>query len=96
MEQLPAVERPGRSQSPYRESMPRVDVRVVLFTVRNERLLLALQQRRGCQSLPRRDPTFNESLAAAAMHILDDEMARESVIRSSSTRSRTARKAIGP
>jgi 8-oxo-dGTP diphosphatase len=54
--------------------MPRVDVRVVLFTVRDGRLLIALQERGGCQSLLRRDPTFNESLDVAAMHILDDEI----------------------
>jgi 8-oxo-dGTP diphosphatase len=45
-----------------------------LFTVRDRRLLIALQERGGCQSLPRREPTCNESLDAAAMHILDDEI----------------------
>jgi len=64
----------GRHERSRRDGMPRVDVRLVLFTVCDEGLMIALHQRRGCQSLPRRDPKFNEGLDAAAMRILDDEI----------------------
>ena len=74
MERLPAMECMGRHERSRRDSMPRVDGRLVLFTVCDVRLMIALHQRRGCQSLPRRDPTFNESLDAAAMRILENEI----------------------
>lgn len=42
MDELPAVDRTGGPESPSSSSTPRVDVRVVLFTVRGGRLLIAL------------------------------------------------------
>lgn len=57
--------------------MPQVDVRVVLFTVFNGRLLIALQERGGCRALPRRVPTIDESLDVASARILADDIGIE-------------------
>jgi 8-oxo-dGTP diphosphatase len=45
-----------------------------LFTVRNGQLLIALQERGSCRALPRRVPTFDESLDVAATRILVDDL----------------------
>jgi 8-oxo-dGTP diphosphatase len=74
MEQLPTVDRTGRRDNRSRTTVPRVDVRVVLFTVRNGQLLIALQERGGCRALPRRVPTFEESLEIAGTRILADDL----------------------
>jgi 8-oxo-dGTP diphosphatase len=74
MEQLPTVDRTGRRENRSRPTLPRVDVRVVLFTVRNGQLLIALQERGSCRALPRRVPTFDESLDVAATCILADDL----------------------
>lgn len=73
MEQLTAVDQRGRHARPSRNSVPRVDVRVVLFTVREGGLLIALQERDGCRALPRWVPILGESLDAVATRILDDQ-----------------------
>jgi 8-oxo-dGTP diphosphatase len=53
---------------------PRVDVRVVLFTVSDGRLLIALQEQGDCQSLPRESPTPAESLDATGTRILAEHV----------------------
>jgi len=74
MEQVTAVDQRGRRARQSRDSVPRVDVRVVLFTVREGGLLIALQGRDGCRALPRWIPALGESLDAVATRILDDQI----------------------
>jgi 8-oxo-dGTP diphosphatase len=74
MEQLPTVDRIGRRDNPSPTSVPRVDVRVVLFTICNGRLLIALQERGSCRALPRRVLTFDESLDMAGSRVLADDI----------------------
>lgn len=52
------------------DRVPNVDVRVVLFTVSDGRLLIALEDRPACKVLPRGNPTPDESLDATATRIL--------------------------
>jgi 8-oxo-dGTP diphosphatase len=73
MEQLTAEDQRSRWDVPSRNSAPRVDVRVVLFTVRDGQLLIALQERNCCWALPRWVPSLDESLDAAATRILADQ-----------------------
>jgi 8-oxo-dGTP diphosphatase len=58
------------SGDPLVEPVPRVDVRVVLFTVDAGRLLVALHEQPNCRALPRGGPTPDESLDAAGIRIL--------------------------
>ena len=53
---------------------PRVDVRIVLFTVSNGRLLIALQGQGPCRALPRGSPTPAESLDATGTRVLSDHV----------------------
>ncbi len=53
---------------------PQVDVRVVLFTVGNGCLWVALEERDGCRSLPRGIPSPDESLDETAARILADHV----------------------
>jgi 8-oxo-dGTP diphosphatase len=53
-------------------SVPRVDVRVVLFTVSRGLLLVGFQGRGGCGALPLRTPNLDESLYEVGTRILDD------------------------
>src|SRR5215207_4774083 len=53
---------------------PRVDVRVVLFTVSAGRLLVALQEQGMCRALPLGSPSPTESLDAAGTRILTDHV----------------------
>ena len=59
---------------PSLNDMPRVDVRVVLFTISDGRLLIALQEQGDCQSLPRGSPTLAESLDGTGTRILADHV----------------------
>jgi 8-oxo-dGTP diphosphatase len=68
------VDRNDPHENPSLNGMPRVDVRVVLFTVSDGRLLIALQEQGGCQSLPRGSPTLAESLDATGTRILADHV----------------------
>jgi len=74
MEKLTAVDQQGRRVRLCPNSVPRVDVRLVLFTVRESGLLIALQERDGRPALPRWTPILGESLDAVATHILDDQI----------------------
>ena len=56
------------------DPVPRVDVRIVLFTVSNGRLLIALQGQGPCRALPRSSPTLAESLDATGTRILSDHV----------------------
>ena len=49
---------------------PSVDVRIVLFTVTDGQLRVALEQVDSCGSLPRGKPSPDESLDATATRIL--------------------------
>jgi 8-oxo-dGTP diphosphatase len=73
MEQLTAEEQKSRRDLPSLNSAPRVDVRVVLFTVRDGQLLIALQDQNSCRALPRWVPSLDESLDAAATRILAEQ-----------------------
>jgi 8-oxo-dGTP diphosphatase len=53
---------------------PRVDVRVVLFTVSAGRLLVALQEQGTCRALPLGSPSPTESLDAAGTRLLADHV----------------------
>ncbi len=64
----------GRRANQSGNSVPRVDVRVVLFTVGDGQLLIALQEQGGCWVLPRRVLKLDESLDEAGTHILEDEI----------------------
>jgi 8-oxo-dGTP diphosphatase len=74
MEQLTEVDQRSRGDVPSRGSAPLVDVRVVLFTVRDGQLLIALRERDSCHALPRWVPSLHESLDAAATRILADQI----------------------
>ncbi len=74
MEQLPTVDRWGRREDQPLDRMPWVDVRVVLFTVSDGRLLIALQEREACHVLPRGSPTLADSLDATGTRILTDHV----------------------
>jgi 8-oxo-dGTP diphosphatase len=65
--------RAGR-ELPSRNSVPRVDVRVVLFTVSDGRLLVGLQDRGECRALPLRAPGRDESLDEVGTSILDEHI----------------------
>ena len=73
-EQLPTVDLGDRREDPPQDRMPRVDVRVVLFTVSGGRLLIALQEQGAWQALPRVSPTLDESLDATGTRILTDHV----------------------
>ena len=68
------MDRNDASDHPPMNPEPRIDVRVVLFTVSNGRLLVALQQRANARALPRGTPTLTESLDAAGTRILTDHV----------------------
>ena len=68
------MDRKDPQQNPSLDGMPRVDVRVVLFTVSDGRLLIALQEQGHCQSLPRGSPSLAESLDATGTRILADHI----------------------
>ena len=74
MEQLPTVDRRDLREDQPLDRVPRVDVRVVLFTVSDGRLLIALQERGACQALPRGSPTLAESLDATGTRILTNDV----------------------
>ena len=69
---LPTTQRSPNCGDPLVSLMPRVDVRVVLFTVSVGRALVALQADSTRWALPRGSPTQAESLDAAATRILTD------------------------
>jgi 8-oxo-dGTP diphosphatase len=73
-EHLLTVDHKDRRNNPSPGRMPLVDVRVVLFTVSDGRLLIALQEERACQALPRGSPTLAESLDATGTRILTDHV----------------------
>jgi 8-oxo-dGTP diphosphatase len=72
--QLSARNRGPDCGSPLGKPVPRVDVRVVLFTVRDKRALVALQEQPTCQALPRGSPTLAESFDTTATRILIDHV----------------------
>jgi 8-oxo-dGTP diphosphatase len=74
LELLPTVDRIESHENPSLSGMPRVDVRVVLFTVSDGRLLIAVQEQGRCQSLPQDGPTLAESLDATGTRILADQV----------------------
>lgn len=57
-----------------RNQVPNVDVRVVLFTVGDGRLWVALEKRDKCRSLPRGAPSPDESLDETATRILANQL----------------------
>ena len=61
-------------ESGPRNRLPNVDVRVVLFTVRDGRLWVALEERAKCRCLPRGSPSPEESLDETATRILADKL----------------------
>jgi 8-oxo-dGTP diphosphatase len=63
-----------REASPSPDRLPRVDVRVVLFTVKDGRLLIAIQGHGGCPTLPRSIPTLSESLDVTGTRILAEDV----------------------
>jgi 8-oxo-dGTP diphosphatase len=69
---LPTTQRSPNCGDPLVSLMPRVDVRVVLFTVSVGRALVALQADSTRWALPRGSPTQAENLDAAATRILTD------------------------
>jgi 8-oxo-dGTP diphosphatase len=69
---LPTTERSPNCGDPLVNLMPRVDVRVVLFTACVGRVLVALQDDSTRWALPRGSPTQAEGLDAAATRILTD------------------------
>jgi len=68
------VDRTDPQKTPSLNRTPRVDVRVVLFTVSGGRLLVALQEQGDCQSLPRGSPSPTESLDATGTRILAEHV----------------------
>jgi 8-oxo-dGTP diphosphatase len=64
----------GRRDKSSLDRVPRVDVRVVLFTVSEGRLLIALQGQGPCRALPCGTPTLAESLDATGTRILSDHV----------------------
>jgi 8-oxo-dGTP diphosphatase len=62
------------SGDPLVKPMPRVDVRVVLFTVDAGRLFVAFDEQPNCRALPRRCPEQAESLDTAGTRILIDHV----------------------
>jgi 8-oxo-dGTP diphosphatase len=73
-ERLPTADRLRDCGDPLVSPVPRVDVRVVLFTVSAGRLLVALQEQATGRALPRGSPTPAESLDAAGTRILTDHV----------------------
>jgi len=73
-ERLPTTDHSPDGGDPLVNPMPRVDVRVVLFTVNAGRQLVALQKQPTCRALPRGSPTPVESLDAAGTRILTDQV----------------------
>ena len=73
-EQLPTVDRRDRLEDPSLDPVPWVDVRVVLFTVNDGRLLIALEEQKTSQALPAASPTLDESLDATGTRILTDHV----------------------
>jgi 8-oxo-dGTP diphosphatase len=57
-----------------RFAMPRVDVRVVLFSVSDGRLWVAMNQTQGSPRLPSSQPRPEESLDAAAARVLSEHL----------------------
>ena len=57
-----------------RNQSPNVDVRVVLFTVRDGRLWVALKERDRCRFLPRGTPSPDESLDETATRTLANQL----------------------
>lgn len=68
------MDRTDPHENPSPNRTPRVDVRVVLFTVSDGRLLIALQEQGDCQSLPWESPTPAESLDATGTRILAEHV----------------------
>ena len=58
----------------HRGLTPRVDVRVVLFTLTDGQLWVLLEERDSCCSLPRGNPSPDESLDTTATLILTDQL----------------------
>jgi hypothetical protein len=73
-EQLPAVDRSDRREVLSPDRTPQVDVRVVLFTISDGRLLIALKQQGAGQALPRVSPSPDEGLDATGTRILADHV----------------------
>jgi len=90
------MDRNDASDHPPMNPEPRIDVRVVLFTVSNGRLLVALQQRANARALPRGTPTLTESLDAAGTRILTDHVGIAERYLEQLYSISTALKAIGP
>jgi 8-oxo-dGTP diphosphatase len=62
------------SGDPLVKPMPRVDVRVVLFTVDAGRLFVTFDEQPNCRALPRQCPEQAESLDTAGTRILIDHV----------------------
>jgi 8-oxo-dGTP diphosphatase len=73
-ERSPEMDRIGHCHDTSLNLEPQVDVRVVLFTVSDGRLLIALQDQAACRALPRGNPTLAESLDATGTRILTDDV----------------------
>jgi 8-oxo-dGTP diphosphatase len=73
-EQLPAVDRSDRREVLSPDRTPQVDVRVVLFTISDGRLLIALKHQGAGQALPRVSPSPDEGLDATGTRILADHV----------------------
>lgn len=59
------------------DALPQVDVRVVLFTLRDGELWVALERSGSTFSLPKGDPRPDEALDVAATRVLSDRMGIE-------------------
>ena len=96
-EQLPTVDRTGAQVNPSLDPVPWVDVRVVLFTVNDGRLLIALQEQRTGPALPRRQSDAGrEPRRGRHSHSDGSRWNRGAISRSSSIRFLIVRKAFGP
>ena len=73
-ERLPTMDRSAHCDGTWQDPEPRVDVRVVLFTVSDGRLLIPLDEQAACRALPRESPTLAESLDATGTRILTDHL----------------------
>jgi 8-oxo-dGTP diphosphatase len=71
---LPTTDRGPEGRSPLGNPAPRVDVRVVLFTVSDKRMFVALQEQPTYRALPRACPTPGESLDVTGTRILTDHV----------------------
>jgi 8-oxo-dGTP diphosphatase len=70
-ERLSTIDRIDQSDGSLVNRVPRIDVRVVLFTVSDGRLLIALQEQPICRALPVGRPVSTESLDATGTRILN-------------------------